>query len=1135
MKNKLFLFLVLIGCFFCIHPTDVKALDNGTYVMQSALDNKKAVDVFGLNTANGTNVQLYDYTGALNQQWKFTKVGDYYLIESKLASGVSMDVYRGLKESGTNVQIYMSKNSINQRWLLKEAGNGYYYVVSVCNGLYLDVFNGLTDNRTNIQLSHFTGADNQKFKIININDIPKKTINDGIYNIKAGVNNSSVLEASKFNAQNDTNIWLFKNNGNNNQKWNVEYLGDGYYSIKSVLNSNLAMTTKDNNIQLNNYNGSDNQKWVIKEANNGYFYIVSKNNNYYFDIYMASGLDKTNVQTHSYNGGNNQKFKFEKTDYDMPKKTIENGRYTIKTALNNNSVLDVENFKTSNDTNIRLFKNSGNNNQKWDIEYLGDGYYSMKSVLNNNAAISAEDYNLQVNEYIGADNQEWIIKAAGNGYYYIISKEDNNYLDIYRGSINDGTNVQTHSYNGGNNQKFKFEKTTYDTPKKTIDEGVYTIGTALNNNSVLETSGLNLIDGTNVHLRQKNDNNNQKWNVEYLGDGYYSISNVLSNELTFTAVGDDYSTDNIELGKKGGTNKQKWVIKNAGNGYYYIISKSDNSFADIYACSTKDGTNVQTHSYNGGNNQKFKFEKTIYDTPKKTLENGTYIIKTALNNSSSLDLYRGNTINGSNIQLYNNNGDNNQKWNVKVLDNGYYVITSVLNDDMAVSVGKGISPSAPNVQLDEYKSANEQQWVIKEAGNGYYYIVSKVNNYYVDIYMNFIKNGTNVQTHSYNGGNNQKFKFILTSKNEDVPIVEDGVYNISSLLNDNMSLDVAKSAKMNGTNIILYDRKVSNNQLWYLNYTGSGYYYITTALNKEVALTAESITDGANVSLYKYNGIDTQLWKIYDRGNGTYSIVSKASENYLSLAGNQASKGSNVLISGVQTNDSQKFKLNKYIGKKVYTGIDVSAHQGDIEWEKIANNELGFVIIRAGYGGDWTQQDDKKFKQNVAACEKYNIPYGIYLYSYADSIQGTNISASAEATHVLRLMKEIGVNNYRPTLGTKVYLDIEDPEKQANLSKPLLSGIADKFCSTIESYGYECGIYASRTWLENKLDTVNLAKKYNIWLAEWPNGVNTFEAAMNKKPVYNLTNYKLWQFSSNGSIDGILNRVDLDLGYDIFE
>lgn len=83
-------------------------------------------------------------------------------------------------------------------------------------------------------------------------------------------------------------------------------------------------------------------------------------------------------------------------------------------------------------------------------------------------------------------------------------------------------------------------------------------------------------------------------------------------------------------------------------------------------------------------------------------------------------------------------------------------------------------------------------------------------------------------------------------------------------------------------------------------------------------------------------------------------------------------------------------------------GIDVSAHQGKIDWEQVKNSgQVNFAILRCGYGMNEIKQDDGYWAYNSSECERLSIPYGVYLYSYAD----TTAKAKSEAEHVIRLLK----------------------------------------------------------------------------------------------------------------------------------
>ncbi|MBM6972132.1 glycosyl hydrolase, partial [Mordavella massiliensis] len=85
----------------------------------------------------------------------------------------------------------------------------------------------------------------------------------------------------------------------------------------------------------------------------------------------------------------------------------------------------------------------------------------------------------------------------------------------------------------------------------------------------------------------------------------------------------------------------------------------------------------------------------------------------------------------------------------------------------------------------------------------------------------------------------------------------------------------------------------------------------------------------------------------------------------------------------------------------VAKGIDVSQWNGDVDWGTVKNTDVDYAIIRCGYGMDQTNQDDPKWKSNADACTAYDIPFGVYIYSYADTVE----RAVSEAKHVLRLVK----------------------------------------------------------------------------------------------------------------------------------
>ena len=188
-------------------------------------------------------------------------------------------------------------------------------------------------------------------------------------------------------------------------------------------------------------------------------------------------------------------------------------------------------------------------------------------------------------------------------------------------------------------------------------------------------------------------------------------------------------------------------------------------------------------------------------------------------------------------------------------------------------------------------------------------------------------------------------------------------------------------------------------------------------------------------------------------------------------------------------------------------GIDVSEFQGNIDWNKVKADGIKFAILRVGFGMDVTSQDDKYIERNISECERLGIPYGVYLFSYANTVD----KAKSEAEHTLRLIKG-------HDLEMGVWYDIEDNKTSGSVGKEALTNIINTYCNTIKNAGYEVGIYASLNWLENKIES-SVQKKYPIWVAQY-----------NSECQYKK-DYVIWQYSSSGKVNGISGRVDMNYFY----
>ncbi len=191
--------------------------------------------------------------------------------------------------------------------------------------------------------------------------------------------------------------------------------------------------------------------------------------------------------------------------------------------------------------------------------------------------------------------------------------------------------------------------------------------------------------------------------------------------------------------------------------------------------------------------------------------------------------------------------------------------------------------------------------------------------------------------------------------------------------------------------------------------------------------------------------------------------------------------------------------------KPLMKGIDVSVHNGNIDWKKVKSSGIDFAILRAGYGRELSQKD-ARFEENYKNAKAAGIPVGAYWYSYAMSED----EARLEADVFLSVIK--GKQFEMP-----VYFDLEE-KKQFDLGKEKVSAIMRAFLERVESAGYFVGLYGSASSLKTHTAD-DIKSRYTIWLAHWTDQTNYSGA------------YALWQYSDKGSVSGISSNVDLDIAY----
>ena len=195
--------------------------------------------------------------------------------------------------------------------------------------------------------------------------------------------------------------------------------------------------------------------------------------------------------------------------------------------------------------------------------------------------------------------------------------------------------------------------------------------------------------------------------------------------------------------------------------------------------------------------------------------------------------------------------------------------------------------------------------------------------------------------------------------------------------------------------------------------------------------------------------------------------------------------------------------------KKYKFGMDVSAYQGVIDFNKVKNEGIQFAILRATVKD---QSLDQYFERNISECLKYKIPASVYKYSRALTVE----QARAEAQGVIKALK-----------GRKllVWYDLED-NTQTPLGKTGIQIIANTFMTELFNAGIACGIYCNVNWYNNLMSDY-LKNNVAFWIARYKkNDTGSFDESHKPTGIKNLYG---WQYTSKGSLAGITGNVDLDI------
>ena len=269
--------------------------------------------------------------------------------------------------------------------------------------------------------------------------------------------------------------------------------------------------------------------------------------------------------------------------------------------------------------------------------------------------------------------------------------------------------------------------------------------------------------------------------------------------------------------------------------------------------------------------------------------------------------------------------------------------------------------------------------------------------------------------------------------------------------------------------------------------------YYKSNIHKDPAIASSDTVSGSSYSLKGSTVDNNMIYSDLATGSYTHMLTVEAISYYINSSGALATSTQTVVLDNKPLVVTQANTTNPIVAK----GIDVSVHQGSINWAAVAS-EIDFAILRIG----WETTLDTRFAENAAGCNANGIPFGVYIYSYAES----EAEAIAEANFVISALKNYDVD-------LPIFFDIED-ECQAVLGATAIQNIVKAFCDTIRDAGYQPGLYTFLSWFNSYFGDY-----YYNSLPKWVAQVDVNSCSYGK----GLT---MWQYSWKGSFSGISGDVD---------
>ena len=453
------------------------SFEGGARVISSALNPSQVLDVPSGSLDSGVAMQLYSRNDTDAQTFEFEKTGDGYYAIRNMKSGLYLSLYTTWAElrNGTAVTQQSWYSGLSQKWCVKPVGNGQYVVSSAMDcSMVLDVSGGVASNGSAVQAYADNGTAAQRWSFSPAKTLRQRvdelaaanagTVAAGTYSVASALSSGSVLDAAGAGTADGTAAQVYSANGTDAQAWVVEDAGAGYVTVRNAA-SGLALdvpgadASSGAQLQLWTPNGSWAQRWVAVRDGSGIRLVSALSDSLSVDLPGASTADGSRLQLYSDNGTAAQRWSFVTPGCTQ---VVPNGVYVIKSAMNQNYVLDIDGASDANGANAQLYEANGTGAQAFALTW-SNGYYAISNVssgkyLDLENGSNQNGANVQQQGTFVRDSARWSLVGNPDGSFVFVNFASGTCMTVASPSAENYSNVQGAVRTGATGQKWFLEK-----------------------------------------------------------------------------------------------------------------------------------------------------------------------------------------------------------------------------------------------------------------------------------------------------------------------------------------------------------------------------------------------------------------------------------------------------------------------------------------------------------------------------------------------------------------------------------------------------------------------------------------------------------------------------------------------------